>query len=370
MTMLTNTLPLLRRTLTESYSSSQNQPSLEARLVAAKSLVMQQKAMLEADRSRSYRWMRLSVTAMLVSATVAGLLALVWSIWTPPFSWIDPAVLSVLQGASVGIVALALVVRHCHQAYSEKIANNSDRQLQAMLSMFRVVKHELNNDMQVVVGNAELASMMLDTDSPACKPVDNIREAATLAIDRIQQLTVFSSSGHTELSAVDLNAILRETVARLTNEMPAIVMFRLELEQLPDRIMADRSLLTLSLSYLVRLAGKSLFHGGEIVVRTCNLNGAGSNSGEINITLEIFMIRGLTGAGSELGMASRDDDRRIRFARVLEQAQITTTALVERSGATVMKGSYSASNESLIKMGFHAAVKSCDKNEIVLEGTA
>ncbi|MGQ7844282.1 hypothetical protein ACUNV4_07395 [Granulosicoccus sp. 3-233] len=328
---------------------------------------MQQKAMLEADRSRNYRWMRLAVSVMLIAAIGSGLLAMAWQIWPPAHAWFEPGVLLLLQGAAAGLVAMALLIRHWHQATSLKMANNSDRQLQAMLSMFRVVKHELNNDMQVVVGNAELASMMLESESPACKPVENIREAATLAIDRIQQLTVFSSSGHTELSVVDLNAILRETVARLTNEMPAIVMFRLELEQLPNRIMADRSLLTLSLSYLIRLAGKSLFHGGEIVVRTCNLNGAANHTGEINITSEIFIVRGLTGAGNELGMASRDDDRRIRFARVLEQAQLTTTALVERSGATVMKGSLSASNESLIKMGFQAAVRSCDKNEIVLE---
>lgn len=367
--MITNTLPFIRRTLTDTHVSSQNRSFIEARPIAVKLPVMQQQAMLEVDRSPGYRWMRLGVTIMLASAIGTGVLALVWRIWSPPFAWIDPVMLNIMQGASAGLVALALVVRHSHQTYTQRVASNRDRQLQAMMSMFRVVKHELNNDMQVVVGNAELASMMLDTNAPACKPVENIREAATLAIDRIQQLTVFSSSEHAELSAVDLNALLRETVARLTNEMPAIVMFRLELEQLPDRVMADRSLLTLSLSYLIRLAGKSLFHGGEIVVRTCNLNGA-SSSGEINVTSEIFMIRGLTGAGSELGMPSRDDDRRVRFARVLEQAQCTTTALVERSGATVMHGSHSASNESLIKMGFGAAVNNCDKREIVLEESA
>lgn len=329
---------------------------------------MQQKAMLEAERTGNYWWLRLTVTLMLLTAMGLGLVTLAGRVWTLPWSWLDAGVLNVLQGASVGLVAVALVIRHYLHTSSQKAADNRERQLQAMLSMFRVVKHELNNDMQVVVGNAELASMMLDTGSPAGKPVDNIREAATLAIDRIQQLTVFSSSGNTELSAVDLNALLRETVARLTNEMPAIVMFRLELEQLPERVMADRSLLSLSLSYLIRLAGKSLFHGGEIVVRTCNLNG-GNHSGEIHITSEIFVIRGLAGAGNELGLASRDDDRRIRFARVLEQAQFTTTALVERSGATVMKGSHSASNESLIKMGFDTAVRSSDRHEIVLEDT-
>ncbi len=330
---------------------------------------MQQKATLEADLSDRYRWIRLAVSALLLAAGVTGLLGIIWRIWPPAMAWVEPTALLVMQGASVAFVASAWLLRYFHQSVSQKIASNSERQLQAMLSMFRVVKHELNNDMQVVVGNAELASMMLESEASAEKPVENIREAATLAIDRIQQLTVFSSSGHTELSVVDLNAVLRETVARLTNEMPAIVMFRLELEQLPERIMADRSLLSLSLSYLIRLAGKSLFHGGEIVVRTCYLNGAGNSPGEVSVTSEIFMIRGLSGAGDELGLASRDDDRRLRFARVLEQAQVTTTALVERSGATVMKGSQSTSNESLIKMGFQAAAKNSDRNEIVLENS-
>lgn len=313
--------------------------------------------------------MRLAVTMMLLSAMGLCALAMIWRVWPPQFVSEVSAVLTVLQGLSIALVGVALLLRNRHQIYSQKAADNRDRQVQAMLSMFRVVKHELNNDMQVVVGNAELAGMMLDDQSPACKPVGNIREAATLAIDRIQQLSVFSSSGNTELSAVDLNALLRETVARLTNEMPAIVMFRLELDPLPDRIMTDRSLLSLSLSYLIRLAGKSLFHGGEIVVRTCHLGGT-SHSGETNITSEIFIVRGLAGSGDELGVASRDDDRRARFARVLQQAQFTTTALVERSGATVMKGSHSAGNESLIKMGFGMAQVSVDHNELVLEDSA
>lgn len=303
---------------------------------------------------------------MLSTALVLGLFTLLCRVWSLEFPWFDAAMLDVTLGVSLVLLALALLLRHVQHARSQKIADSRERQLQAMLSMFRVVKHELNNDMQVVVGNAELASMVLNANTKACKPVENIREAASLAIDRIQQLTVFSSSGQAELANLDLNSILRETVARLTNEMPAIVMFRLELDPLPNRVIADRSLLSLSLSYLIRLAGKSLFHGGEIVVRTSSIERTGG-SGEITVTSEILIVRGLARTGGELGVNSRDVDRRVRFARVLEQAQETTKALVERSGATVMSSAYSVGNESLIKMRFSAVSRPLEHRELVLE---
>lgn len=291
-------------------------------------------------------------TALIV-ALLLGLFALGLRLWMPAIDGLEFPVQNVAHAVSLIVIALVISGKYRWDRQSSRKEAARDRQLQAMFSMFMVVKHELHNDMQVVMGNAELASMMLDSGGSASKPVENINQAATLAIDRIQQLSVFSASMQTAPAAVDINALLRETTAQLAAKLPAIVMLRLELEPLQSRILADRNLLSLSLSYLIRLAVKTLSHGGEIVVRTRN---ARARIGDelITATTEIFIVRGLSRSGN-LSDHAAPDKQHAKFERVLDEARNTTQALVERSGACVLIRPFAAGSESLIKIGFVTA---------------
>lgn len=305
--------------------------------------------------------------AALIIALCLGVCALGLRLWSPDILWLDASVQNTLHALSLMLIALVISGKSQRNRQCTRDKAARDRQLQAMLSMFMVVKHELHNDMQVVMGNAELASMMLETGGTPRKPVDNINEAAALAIDRIQQLSVFSASMKSAPAAVDINALLRETTARLYTELPAIVGLRLELEPLHSRILVDRNLLSLSLSYLIRLIVKSLTHGGEIVVKTRNAS-ACANNALIVATTEIIVVRGLSrfDNASDQSVEGKQQDK---FVRVLTEARNTTQALVERSGAYVMMGPVAHSNESLIKIGFVAApvVSSIQESVIVDE---
>ncbi len=306
-------------------------------------------------------------TAMaLFSALLLGLSALGLRLWSPDIVWLDVFVQNTLHALSLILISLVISGKYQRNRRNNREEAARDRQLQAMLSMFMVVKHELHNDMQVVMGNAELASMMLESGGAARKPVENINQAAALAIDRIQQLSVFSASMQSAPAAVDINALLRETTGRLNTELPAIVQLRLELEPLQTRILADRNLLSLSLSYLIRLAVKTLSHGGEIVVKTCNASANGGN-GVVVATTEIFVVRGLSRPGNAPTHVNQDKQHS-KFERVLAEARNTTQALVERSGAYVLQTPFSAGNESLIKIGFVAAsVASSLKESVVVD---
>ena len=306
------------------------------------------------------------ISAALIIALLLGLSALGLRLWSPDIVWLNAVVQNTLHALSLIVIALVITGKYQWNLQSNQKEAARDRQLQAMLSMFMVVKHELHNDMQVVMGNAELASMMLETGGAAGKPVKNINEAAALAIDRIQQLSVFSASMSSSPAAVDINALLRETTARLNSELPAIVQLRLELEPIQTRILADRNLLSLSLSYLIRLAIKTLSHGGEIVVRT---RSAGANVGDglVMATTEIFVVRGLSRPGNTSAHADQDLQH-AKIERVLAEARNTTQALVERSGAYVLMGPFPAVSESLIKIGFVAAnVASTLKETVVID---
>lgn len=304
----------------------------------------------------------------LILALVMGLCALGLHLWVPNYSWLNVPVENVLHGLS--LVAVGLVISGKYQG-AEKVSREEAaraRQLQAMLSMFMVVKHELHNDMQVVMGNAELATMMVETGTSGAmeKPVRNINEAAALAIERIEQLSVFSASMKTSPAAIDINALMRETAARLTSEVPGIVMLRLELEPLSSRIMVDRNLLSLSLSYLIRLAVKTLSHGGEIVVRTRSAS-IWVGQEHISATTEIFLVRGLGRSGYTSNAATLDRQQ-AKYVRILEEARSTTQALVERSGASVLVRPIETSSESLIKIGFvSAVVKGKIKEPVIID---
>lgn len=312
------------------------------------------------------RLMKLLMSLLLAGSLLLGTVSLIIGLWAPQLAESQGTALLVLQVILVLFIAAAMVLRKLLGAARQRINDRRDRQLQALLSMCRVVKHELNNDMQVVMGNAELASMMLEDDSKVGKPVQSIREAATLAIDRIQQLSVYSTSGGLTPSSVDLNALLRETANRLHSELSPAIRFRMELDSLPSRVLVDRNLLCLSLSYLVRLAARSLSDGAEVVVRTCKL-GDSADSGEITISAEISVISDsvLNTAGSP--RLRRENEQREQFARILRQAQQTTTALVECSGASILEGSASIAGESLLKMGFVSSRRQQHQRDVVVD---
>jgi len=248
------------------------------------------------------------------------------------------------------MLLLAIVtVRHVHNRSVSRNTAASERQIEAMMSMLAAVKHDLNNDMQVVIGNAELAAMTIQNKGDASEPVLKISNAATLAIERIEQLSVFSQAGNIGLNAIDLNAVLRECATKLASEIPATITLRLELEHLPMRVTADRYLLSLTLAYLIRQAVETMEHGGEIVVRSCDLSHRKRHPEKLMVNAEVLIVRALSGATKTAKPST--EEKRLANDKLLNLALSTTKALVERSGAVSVNHS-KASVESLINMGF------------------
>jgi len=257
-----------------------------------------------------------------------------------------------LPAHSFALVSLMLLlaivtVRHVHNSSVSCKTAASERQIEAMMSMLAAVKHDLNNDMQVVIGNAELAAMTIQKKGDASKPVTNIADAASMAIERIDQLSVFSQASDSGLNAIDLNAVLRECATKLTSEMPGSVTLRLELEHLPTRVTADRYLLSLTLAYLIRQAVKTMEYGGEIVISSCDVSQQKRLSGKSVVSAEVFIAR--TANVAKLST----DQKRLANDKLFSLTLSTTKALVERSGAVSVNHSTApVSGASLINMGF------------------
>lgn len=269
---------------------------------------------------------------------------------------IDSFVGDALYISSLVLLIGVVFYHHIQQQVMTRQAEKDKLQLSAMISMFTGVKHMLNNDMQVVLGNAELAGLMIKSEEDARKPVENITLAANDAIERIEQLSAFNSAGVAAWKPIDLNATLRETMDRLALEFPPIVTLKMELGQLSTRVIADRYLLGLSLSHLVRIALASMRHGGEIVVKTEEELALGTALPVRSVCAEIFIVRALTLSGSESSNSGLARDNAVADVFQLEQGLSTTKSLVERSGAQCVRLT-AMTDESLIRMAFGSSEK-------------
>jgi signal transduction histidine kinase len=193
---------------------------------------------------------------------------------------------------SLLLLALLVALRHVHQSQTTDLRHTSAGQTEALASLLTTVKHELNNDMQVVVGNAELAEILMKSGDDVKRPVSNIVKAAAAAIVRIDQLSIFNATDQVAKTAVDLNSILRHSAARLNDQLPQNANLRLELDRLPERILVDGHLFNLCLTNLICRAAQQMETGYEIVVRTAYLIDVEVGSGSVSADI-IFIPQGI-----------------------------------------------------------------------------
>ena len=222
------------------------------------------------------------------------------------------------------IVIAKRVVRVRRRIHSQ----TSRIQLDAVVSLTGIIRHRLNNDMQVVLGNAELAQILINNEGNLLKPLQSIAEAADDAIERIEALAVVGCNNTSEPDPIDLNAVLRESMARLVSDIPSTVRLRLELEPLSSRVAADRFLLSLSLAHLVTQASDILRSGVDVTIRSTDIP-ANHTDRQSHVFVELSLLYTST--------PSVDAEN----IRALEDCLVTTRGLVERSWAENVRLSFS-----------------------------
>lgn len=251
--------------------------------------------------------------------------------------------------SSLVLLSALVITRQIECKMLRGLAADKERQLDAMLSVLATVKHDLNNDMQVVIGNAELAAIVLANEGDVRQPVAKISKAASMAVERIDQLSVFCVSNPVELTAIDLNATFLECAAKLNTELPSMVTLRLDLEHLPIRVMADKHLLALGLSYLIKQAVKMMDYGGEIIIRSHDLSHKGLYANNVVANAEVCIVRSSSWRKISAGLAQ--DEKTVKNNQSFKFTSNTAMALLDKSGAVDVRWSM-AGNESSVSMAF------------------
>lgn len=308
--------------------------------------IMRSQQVGNSTRQRIHRWMNVA----LFSTITIELCLMADQLFLQQGEQIFSSVQNVAHVLSLSLLALLVVLRHVHQGHLTRMQSASMRQTEALVSLLMTVKHELNNDMQVVVGNAELAEILVSTGGDVKKPVSNIVKAASAAIVHIDQLSVFNATNQAVRTAVDLNAILRQSAARLTEQLPQNANVRLELDRLPERILVDGHLFTLCLTNLICRAAQYMENGYEIVMRTSYKMEVQVGHGSVSADI-IFIPQDVQ--SDQLGISTTTSHTNFQITTLLSDS----AALIDLSGAVSVLHECSSSGAK-ISMKFTSKIQS------------
>jgi len=96
------------------------------------------------------------------------------------------------------------------------------------------IAHDFNNILMSIIGNADLALMRLNKESPAVENLHQIERAAARAADLTKQMLAYSGKGKFVVESLDLNLLLEEMLHMLQVSISKKAVLRLNLaDQLP-----------------------------------------------------------------------------------------------------------------------------------------
>ena len=136
------------------------------------------------------------------------------------------------------------------------------------------IAHDFNNLLAIINGYAEFCQQ--GTPSPALleKSLREIHRAAQRASGLVRQILTFSRKNEIRFAPVDLNQLVRDLVALLSETFPRTVTFNLALgEHLPP-LLADQNQLQQIILNLCVNARDAMPGGGVITLRTSTQSGA------------------------------------------------------------------------------------------------
>ncbi len=101
------------------------------------------------------------------------------------------------------------------------------------------IAHDFNNILTTIIGNADLALMRINKESPAIGNLHRIEEAAARAADLAKQMLAYSGKGRFVVESLDLNILLEEMLHMLEVSISKKAVLRLNLHKPLPPVEAD-----------------------------------------------------------------------------------------------------------------------------------
>jgi len=120
------------------------------------------------------------------------------------------------------------------------------------------VAHDFNNILTAIIGNAELAMMRLNPESPVMGHLKQIEKSSTRAADLALQMLAYSGKGRFVVAHIDLNRLIEEMVRMLKVSISKKVLLQMNLQQYLPPVEADASQLRQIIMNLVINASEAI----------------------------------------------------------------------------------------------------------------
>ena len=101
------------------------------------------------------------------------------------------------------------------------------------------IAHDFNNILMAIIGNADLALMRMNPESPAVENLHRIEKAAAQAADLARQMLAYSGKGKFMVENIDLNRLLEEMLHMLEVSISKNAVLRLNLHKSLPPVEAD-----------------------------------------------------------------------------------------------------------------------------------
>jgi len=177
------------------------------------------------------------------------------------------------------LAALELFAEYCGGALSRHRAEQDRRVLEEQIHNARRleslgilaggVAHDFNNLLMGILGNAELAMLDVDRESPATESLKTIVRTTQRAADLCRQMLAYAGRSAPQLESVGVNAVARDVLRMIEVSIPKNIAVRRHLATEVPAVRADATQLSQTLMNLVLNSADAIgAEGGEIVVRT------------------------------------------------------------------------------------------------------
>jgi PAS domain S-box-containing protein len=201
---------------------------------------------------------------------------------------------------------------------AEENRNNMELQVQQAQKLESLgvlaggIAHDFNNILMAIMGNAELALMRLNPESPAIENLHRIEISAARAADLAKQMLAYSGKGKFIVEAINLNRLLEEMLHLLEVSISKKAILRLNLHTTLPIVKADATQIRQIVMNLVINASEAIGDRSGVIAITTGCMDCDRNylkdvwlDENLNNGLYLYLEIADTGCGMDKGTLSK-----------------------------------------------------------------